>query len=357
MRSLNRMTTHLLNRKEFAANRARDRSANRSSFCLIGSTLEAEVAHPSHRSALPYMPMISMVELERGGIATGGNPKVVPPRYGPATEPLATSPTAVNPALRDTTRPGLWRTPVSPQQRQRLDVSPKARQLRRQQQQQQQQQQNPCSEVENTRTRHSGTSTSNDPSTNSFGISSGNALAMTRPTEGLTVSALSPSLSSSSISPLLPSSSSSLSKSTYVRNDPVVSSVGQIKSVDIWPRTQQYVMVSTAEQERQDKLAANRILRGTLTREELTGGYNEPRPDRSRLQEDYNWPCEKSSVNHFVRGGGLEHTAGHGHALACEHMKGFRGSNSRFSQMSNGVDIRHDQGPTQKSHIKTFRKS
>ena len=83
------MTTHLLNRSDFKKNRARDRTSNDSAYVLIGSRLEREYANPSHRSRLPYVPSIAKVERERRGISisSGGKPKVLGPRYGPAGMP------------------------------------------------------------------------------------------------------------------------------------------------------------------------------------------------------------------------------------------------------------------------------
>ena len=90
--------------------------------------------------------------------------------------------------------------------------------------------------------------------------------------------------------------------------------------------------IETAAQARQAKLKSNLTFTGTLSQETLTGGYGYkiPSTKRSRQQEDFDWPCGNAYGNVFVRGGGLEHTEGHGHRLACEYMKGYRGGGSKF---------------------------
>jgi hypothetical protein len=326
------MTTHLLNLPGFEKNRARDRTSNRSSFVLIGSQLEQEYASPSHRSRLPHVPAIVQVEQERRGIsiAAGGNPKMLGPRYGPASRPIATSPTAVDAALRDTSRPALWRDSAP----QRHNISPKARQVRRVDPS------GPFSEVDFTRPRRPEDNVNFTANNNSISISS----------LGASTGSLERSSGSSG------SSGSSVSIPGGDSGDPMLLSSRRVKSVDIWPRKKQYVTVETAEQERQARMTARKTFTGTLTREVLTGGYNDPSAERSRLQEDFDWPCVKAYRKVFLRGGGLEHTEGHGHALACEHMKGFRGGESSFEHMANGGGIGHDHGATRKTHIQNFGK-
>lgn len=260
----------------FLRNRKRDRTGL-APYVLIGTQLEKEAASPNHRSVLPFESTLSSSQ-------DFGDRRQIAARYGPASKAFAVSPTAVDAALRDTSRLGLWRTRVSPKAKETPE--------------------------------------------NASG--------------GNTISARSPP------------------QSALQRCDGPAPSSSQVKSVDVWPRKKQWVSMGTATEEKKNRVsAAVKHFCGTLNQETLTAGYRNVNAKsaeeegrlKSVLQEDFEWPADESYGMYYHGAAGLGHTEGHGHRLACEHMRSFRGGTSKFEHMASGGGVGHDHASTRFNNI------